>query len=207
MNTIRDFYTGATPVTYMDRSSLKQGETLALRTTLQKGDSSLIVPSNTPVNIKIQAIKSGGKTIEKADWPKYVDIAPTESILGENGASFVLTAIAKEAEVVLIAESSIVLPDQTFFTLKSSDFTINISPTYYLPTLSQSGVSLVSIDTTNPIPATIRIDQVLANGTVTPTLSPLSIEILDDVSGAIVYSGSAFNPTRDSLPLDVTKKV
>ncbi len=65
----------------------------------------------------------------------------------------------------------------------------------------------MSIDVTAPDPTRLRIQKILKNGESTPTIPPMTIVVIDDVSGEVVYTGSNFNPVTDALPNSITKKI
>jgi len=73
--------------------------------------------------------------------------------------------------------------------------------------LEQSGSSITNIDVTAPNQVFLKTQKVLESGSSSSIDTPVSISIIDDVTGNVVYSLTSFNPSRDPLPLDVTKKI
>lgn len=91
--------------------------------------------------------------------------------------------------------------------MTSSEFQLNISPEYYLISLNQSGSTSPSIDVTSTEAVKLNVNKVLKNGNLALVTGPMFIDIYDDINGQVVYSGATFDPNRDSLPIDITKKI
>jgi hypothetical protein len=52
----------------------------------------------------------------------------------------------------------------------------------------------------------LRIQKILQDTTRTPYTNFISIRIIDDVNGNVMYSSSKFNPTTDNIPTTITKR-
>lgn len=89
----------------------------------------------------------------------------------------------------------------------SGEFGLNITPEYFLVSLNQSGSTSPTIDVTSTEGVKLNINKVLKNGNLGLVTGPMFLDIYDDINGQIVYSGSAFDPIRDNLPVDITKKI
>ena len=99
------------------------------------------------------------------------------------------------------------LPNGSELRIDSREFQVRISPEYYSMSLEQSGALVTNIDATTSDPVFLKTKKILENGSGVDLNTSVSIRIVDDVSGIIVYSGSSFSPNKDPLPLDITKKI
>ncbi len=83
---------------------------------------------------------------------------------------------------------------------------MRITPEFYSLSLEQSGSMISDIDVTSSDNVRLNIRKILTDGTNTVVNTPVSIDIFDDVSGQIVYSGS-YNPSSDTLPIAIIDKI
>ena len=90
--------------------------------------------------------------------------------------------------------------------IDSAEFQMSVTPEYLSLQLEQSGATIFAIDSTSSDPVQLRVVKVAENNNRTPVTGTVTIHIYDDISGGIVYSGSLFDPSRDTLPLSITKK-
>lgn len=88
----------------------------------------------------------------------------------------------------------------------SEEFQITITPEYYSLSLEQSGSSVTNIDVTAPDNTSLKIKKILKDGTSTAVTIPIAIEVIDDVSGDMVFTGSSYIP-GSPLPTTITKKI
>lgn len=98
------------------------------------------------------------------------------------------------------------MPDGADMRINSAHFYINISAEYLSFQLEQSGSTTFAIDATSSDPIRLAATRIGEDSARTPFINPVSLHIYDDVSGAMVYSGSDFVMSRDTLPVIVTKK-
>lgn len=120
--------------------------------------------------------------------------------------SFILQSQDKSAEIQLRGYYLIPLPDGTDMRIDSAEFQMSVTPEYLSLQLEQSGATIFAIDSTSSDPVQLRVVKVAENNNRTPVTGTVTIHIYDDISGGIVYSGSLFDPSRDTLPLSITKK-
>jgi hypothetical protein len=98
------------------------------------------------------------------------------------------------------------MPDGTDMRIDSVRFHVNISAEYLSLQLEQSGSTIFAIDATSSDPIRLAVTRIAEDSVRTAFINPVSLRIYDDVSGAMVYSGSDFVMSRDALPVIVTKK-
>lgn len=62
------------------------------------------------------------------------------------------------------------------------------------------------MDVTSSDIASLKVQKNLKNGTSSAITTPVILEVFDDVSGDLVYTGSTYSPGSE-LPIDITKKI
>lgn len=128
-------------------------------------------------------------------------------IVGEKGATFLISSQGTEAILSLKSYYTLPLPDGSEIGISSAVFQIQITPEYYSLGLEQSGSTITSIDVTSADPVDLRIDHIFRDGTSTRSQDPIALDIFDDVDGSLVYSGSTFRSSIGHLPIALTKRV
>lgn len=99
------------------------------------------------------------------------------------------------------------LPGGSEIRLESSTFQLQITPEYYSMSLQQSESTTTDIDVTSPDPVRLNLFKILKDRTSIASKGPIFINIIDDISGTIVYSGSSFYPSVDAIPTNIVKKI
>ncbi len=204
---LTSFYAGWQLIASLPRSSMTLNESITVALNLQKNNAVLDVIPNTVAHLEVIWGIVWWSSIPISELSKYLNITPNVITVGEKWASFILESQGLPAVLSLKWYYIQTLPDGTELRIDSSEFQIRVSPEYFSLLLEQSGLSITNIDVTTPNPVFLKTQKVLESGTSINIDTPVSISIIDDVTGNAVYSLTSFNPSRDPLPLDVTKKI
>jgi hypothetical protein len=97
------------------------------------------------------------------------------------------------------------LPDSSEIRINSEEFQVKISPEYYSLSIAQSGSDTGDIDVTSSEKALLNINKVLRDSIDSNLKNPLILEIYDDITSEMIYSGSILPGTE--LPTNITKKI
>ncbi len=118
-----------------------------------------------------------------------------------------MESLGKESILKLRSYYIVPFPDGSEFRIESEEFQVTITSEYYSVSLEQSGSSITNIDVTSSDAVKLNVVKIIKDGTSTIVTTPVILEILDDISGEVVYTGSNFNPANDTLPTSITKKI
>lgn len=116
-----------------------------------------------------------------------------------------IESLGKESTVRLRTYYMVPLPDSSEIRINSEEFQVKISPEYYSLSIAQSGSDTGNIDVTSSEKALLNINKVLRDSIDSNLKNPLILEIYDDITSELIYSGSILPGTE--LPTNITKKI
>jgi hypothetical protein len=200
------FFAGSRVIPHLPRTSLQLRDTIAIDLDLQKNNTLLNALPDTTAHLEIVSLNAGGANIASSKFADYISIAPEQSLVWEKWAKFLIESLGKEAIVRLRSYYIIPLPDNSELRINSEEFQVRITPEYYSISVDQVGSDTWDIDITSSEKVILNIKKILKNSTSIVTKESVTLEIFDDISGDIVYTGSAFVPWTE-LPINITKKI
>ncbi len=201
------FYAGSRVIPHLPRASLQLSDSITIDFDLQKNWQLLGVLPSTEAHLEIVRGTAWGTNITSADLWNYLNITPNSFLVSEKWARFLVESLGREANITLKAYYTLPLPDGTEYRVESSEFQVRITPEFYSLSLEQSESIISDIDVTSSDPVSLKIIKILKQGMSIDMTNPMRISIYDDISGEVVYSWSSYDPTWDTLPTDITKKI
>lgn len=201
------FYAGSQLIPSLPRSSMNLNENITVNVSLQKNNSLVDVLPNTVAHLEVIWWVAWWNKIPSSELSKYLNISPSTIIVWENWANFNVGSQGLPAVLTLKSYYIQTLPDWTEVRIDSGEFQLRISPEYFSMVLEEGWSTITNIDATSPNSVFLKTQKILENSSSVTIDTSVKITIIDDVSGNTVYSLASFNPSRDPLPLDVTKKI
>lgn len=206
--TLGNFYTWARLTYHLSRDVMLPWESIQARFVYARDNALLSVPRGSDIRLDVLSIRDKtGNVVDISNLDKYLDVTPGSTSFSEEGTAFLLWAQDNIWTLTLRATLTIPALDGSRMTVQSDIMTVRVTDEYLLavPTLDGKVTSQISVASSTGFLWDFDVKNL--SGTSIEPRYPITLDIYDDVSGGVAYTGITIANSDYTLPTRYTKTV